>query len=129
MVFLIGVATSTSAIQRALPRSTTHLLEMAHFFVEPGIAGFNALIKGVSLGGGFPPACTDIFEQKKAFIDWTAPLSIGPLVYETLLAAFKDSHHSIDATISSLQVSLASGAERDSLLNAVGTLVSLPATL
>lgn len=48
IVFLIGVATSTSAIHNALPRSTTNLLETANLFVEPGIAAFNALMRGVS---------------------------------------------------------------------------------
>jgi hypothetical protein len=81
---LIGVATSTSAIHNALPRSITNLLETANFFVEPGIAAFNVLIRGL-------------------FIEWDSPLSIGPKVYDYLLKTFEDSHHSIDATISGLQ--------------------------
>ncbi|ORY59430.1 origin recognition complex subunit 3 N-terminus-domain-containing protein [Leucosporidium creatinivorum] len=84
IVFLLGVATSADALNQVLWRGVTNLLETATFFVEPGIATFNALMRGL-------------------FIDWEAPLALGPKAFAYLLNTFEDTHHSIDATISALQ--------------------------
>lgn len=56
------------------------------------------------------PACLDpCFSQ--LFIDWQAPLALSPKVYDNLWRTFDDLHHSIDATISFIQVSAHREAE------------------
>lgn len=42
------------------------------------------------------------------FVDWEAPLALGPKAFAYLLRTFEDTHHSIDATVSALQVGLSS---------------------
>ncbi|KAL8293081.1 hypothetical protein RQP46_000775 [Phenoliferia psychrophenolica] len=84
IVFLLGVATSSNALHEVLPRRSTNLLDVAKFYVEPGIGTFNALIRGL-------------------FIDWDAPLGLGPDVFAYLLKTFQDMHQSIDAIVSNLQ--------------------------
>ncbi|KAI5479599.1 origin recognition complex subunit 3 [Pseudohyphozyma bogoriensis] len=84
LTFLIGIGTSPNALHESLLRRSMNLLETERFFVEPGIGTFNALIRGV-------------------FIDWDAPLALGPKAYTYLLNSFVDMHHSIEATVSNIQ--------------------------
>lgn len=51
------------------------------------------------------------FSSVQLFIDWLPPLALGPKVYQYIWKTFEDSHHSIDATVSAIQVGHLSGAE------------------
>ncbi|GAA5932684.1 uncharacterized protein JCM15063_002176 [Sporobolomyces koalae] len=84
LVLLVGVATIPDALYNLVPRHTTNLLDVSHFFVDPGIGAFNALVRGL-------------------FIDFQPPLSIGPKAFSDMYRSFEDLHHSIDSTISYIQ--------------------------
>ena len=106
LVFLLGVATSADALNQVLWRGVTNLLDTASFFVEPGIGTFNALMRGVShtcKRGGARPRL--ILRPEQLFVDWEAPLALGPKAFVYLTKTFEETHHSIDATVSALQVS------------------------
>ncbi|GAA5975281.1 hypothetical protein JCM21900_003849 [Sporobolomyces salmonicolor] len=84
LIFLIGVATSPSALHSLIPSPVANRLDLASFYVDPGVGAFNALVRGV-------------------FVDWEAPLALGPKAYAELWRAFDDLTHSIDATVSTIQ--------------------------
>lgn len=46
-----------------------------------------------------------LLSTEQLFIDWEAPLALGPKAFAYLLKTFEETHHSIDATVSALQVS------------------------
>lgn len=104
-VFLIGVATSPLALHDFVPKDVLNLLETETFFVEPGIGAFNALMRGVSFSAFIISNCRTEGRLKQLFVDWLPPLGLGPKVYQYLWKTFEDMHHSIDATVSGLQVS------------------------
>jgi hypothetical protein len=105
IVLLVGIATSAKALHDAVPRRVTNLLETTSFFVEPGVGAFTALMRGVS-----PPSFLPVLRLTtgvpQLFVEWEAPLGLAPALYAYLWKTFGQMHHSIDATISSLQVSL-----------------------
>ncbi|GAA5894557.1 hypothetical protein JCM5296_005129 [Sporobolomyces johnsonii] len=84
LILLIGVATSPSALHSLIPSPVANRLDLASFYVDPGVGAFNALVRGV-------------------FVDWQAPLALGPRAYTELWRAFEDLSHSIDATVSTIQ--------------------------
>lgn len=111
LTLLVGIATTADALWNLLARITANQLDAASFFVDPGVGAFNALMRGVSLrtivrARRARPEIRRSLLGKQLFIDWKAPLALSPRVYETLWRTFEDLHHSIDATISFLQVSL-----------------------
>lgn len=82
-----------------------NLLDTENFFVEPGKKAFCALMNGVSLSSTSQRltgtnAISQLFLQ-----EWDAPIFLGPKVYGHILETFEDLNHSIDAAISSIQVS------------------------
>ncbi|KAM0792317.1 hypothetical protein ACM66B_005002 [Microbotryomycetes sp. NB124-2] len=84
LVFLIGVATSADAINQVIWRGVTSLMNISTFFVEPGIAAFNAVMRDL-------------------FVDTELPLSIGAKAFDRLSQDFAVAHLSVDATISAVQ--------------------------
>ncbi|BGP29911.1 Origin recognition complex subunit 3 [Rhodotorula toruloides] len=85
LVFLVGIATTVDAIYSLLSRKTANKLDASSFFVDPGVSAFNALVRGV-------------------FVDSQPPLSLAPKLYTEMWRTFEDLHHSVDATISFIQV-------------------------
>ncbi|GAA5820712.1 hypothetical protein JCM10212_000837 [Sporobolomyces blumeae] len=85
LVLLLGIATTSSALYNLVPQRVTNRMDVSSFYVDPGIGAFNALIRGV-------------------FLDWEPPLSLTPKSYTDLYRHFEDLHHSIDSTISYLQI-------------------------
>ncbi|BGP22666.1 origin recognition complex subunit 3 [Rhodotorula toruloides] len=85
LVFLVGIATTVDALYSLLSRKTANKLEASNFFVDPGVSVFNALVRGV-------------------FVDSQPPLSLAPKLYTEMWRTFEDLHHSVDATISFIQV-------------------------
>ncbi|SCZ97420.1 BZ3500_MvSof-1268-A1-R1_Chr4-2g07202 [Microbotryum saponariae] len=88
LTFLIGVATSSDALYHAIPRTCANLLDVTEFFVDLGLSAFNGLMASISFA-------------------WDPPVVLGPQIQDTLLHIFDESHHSIDATISAMQLAYA----------------------
>ncbi|GAA5938683.1 hypothetical protein JCM3775_001959, partial [Rhodotorula graminis] len=84
LTLLIGIATTADAFFSLVSRKTANQLDVARFFVDPGVSAFNALVRGL-------------------FVDWMPPLALAPRAYTELWRTFEDLHHSIDATISFIQ--------------------------
>ncbi|KAK4053813.1 Origin recognition complex subunit 3 [Microbotryomycetes sp. JL201] len=84
LAFLIGVATSADAINQVVWRGITSLMNISTFFVEPGIAAFNAVMRDL-------------------FIESYLPLSVDARTFHGLLQDFQVAHLSVDATISAVQ--------------------------
>ncbi|BGP05881.1 Origin recognition complex subunit 3 [Rhodotorula toruloides] len=85
LVFLVGIATTVDAVYSLLSRKTANKLDASSFFVDPGVSAFNALVRGV-------------------FVDSQPPLGLAPKLYTEMWRTFEDLHHSVDATISFIQV-------------------------
>ncbi len=110
LVLLLGVATSADALYNAVTRPVTNLLDVVPFFVEPGVDAFCALVRGVSFLPDQAPLLpirilTDPSSATaQVFIEWDAPLALGPKAHAYLWKTFSIYDHSIDAAISAIQL-------------------------